>query len=186
MNCIDLIFIGPPGSGKGTQAKMLASSQDYAYLEMGEELRKLAETDEQIRKMITEGVLVPHEITYQIVHKKLDGLSDNQILVFDGFPRSLDQLAELKKIEKDRGRTFQGLLIEVSDEEVISRLTRGAEDRQGRTDDNMEGITKRLEVFRSEAMLVAKQLEKQGLLIAVNGEQAREEVQNEICKKLGI
>ena len=116
-----IIMLGPPGSGKGTQAKLIAGQYNLEHISTGDIFRKKKDEDSplgnQIRELINNGKFVPDEITIQIIKEKLESTETGYIL--DGFPRTIPQ-AEALKTFADINKV---LYIDVSDEVLIKRLS---------------------------------------------------------------
>ena len=94
---MNIVLFGPQGSGKGTQAELLCEEFGFFYFESGAYLRRIAETNSELRKMLDEGVMVPDiELTsYLTAFLDQESLYDN--ILFDGFPRNIEQYVFLKK-----------------------------------------------------------------------------------------
>lgn len=165
------IFLGVQGSGKSTQAKLLAQELSIPYFEMGQILReKSADTDDiaaQIKQSLDQGNLVPNEITISIVKEKTTGASKGYVL--DGYPRNSVQLAAL---DHDITKAFH---VKVSDEEAINRLV-----KRGRNDDTAQVLSKRLEIYHGETEPLLDDLKSKGILVEISGEKPIEEIHQEI------
>ena len=146
-----LILIGPQGSGKGTQAKLLAAEFGYTIFETGGVLRQIAKEDselgKQVKEITTRGDLVPNEIVMEIVRDFVNNKADKtQPIIFDGIPRSEEQRQSLETLLADLDRDFQVLHVVLTEDEVFSRLMKRAE-IEGRADDNPDAIRKRIQNF---------------------------------------
>lgn len=124
-----LIFFGPPGSGKGTQAKMLAKKFKLPVVAPGEllrlEMRNKTKLGEKLKKFLHSGRLVPDTAVKNIIIKRLKNKDARNGFILDGYPRNLSQLKELSKILKKDISADKGVLaiwIKVSDAEVMNRL----------------------------------------------------------------
>ena len=104
---MDIAFFGIQGSGKGTQAKMLAEEFGYYIFEAGGELRKIkasgTELGETVKNYIDNGELVPFEIIMKVVNEAVAGISADQKILFDGIPRDLDQMKAFDDIMSNAG-----------------------------------------------------------------------------------
>lgn len=123
-----LVLIGPPGSGKGTQAKRLAERLGYFHLSTGDILREAVKEGTPLgleaKKYMEEGKLVPDEVVIGIVKERLSSPDCEKGVVFDGFPRTLSQAEALDRIFNELGKRLDLVVeIEVSEEEVLKRLT---------------------------------------------------------------
>ena len=108
MNLNTIFFIGPQGSGKGTQARLLAKRLDFFYWEMGAILREIAAGDSilgiKIKSQIDSGILLSDEDLYQVVKMRLKQIPPTQGVIFDGIPRRIGQAEFLLGFLKDQGR----------------------------------------------------------------------------------
>jgi adenylate kinase len=209
-----LVFLGPPGSGKGTQAKVLAKKLGLAHLSTGEILRH--EIDRatglgiKAKTFMDAGSLVPDELILEMIKEILQKKSDG--FIFDGFPRtaaqakSLDELFRGLEIKIDAA-----LYLAVNDSLLISRLqgrfycpkcgldfnsnTRPpkksgicdncGENLRQRSDDTDEVIRHRLAVYREQTKPVEDYYKKQGLLIEIDGSQTPEKVTASVMNAVG-
>ncbi len=172
-----LLFVGPPGSGKGTQAKKLATIADLYHLSSGDIFRSMPKDSKEAalqQEYINKGQLVPDEITLKICLSYIEGLEKTfkfdrkrQLLLLDGIPRTKNQ-AELLKKEIDMVAV---VLLDVKNEEIlINRLEKRAL-IEGRADDaKRDVLQKRMEVYKKQTadVLTAYPLDKQ---IHINGDQ---------------
>jgi len=128
MNRLNIIFLGPPGAGKGTQAKKIAEEFDIPHISTGDIFRKnLKEGTElglKAKAYMDKGLLVPDEIVVAIVEDRLKEPDCRQGFILDGFPRTVIQAEALEKVlEKLKTRITYVINIEVSKDELIDRLT---------------------------------------------------------------
>jgi len=179
----DLILIGRQGSGKGTQGKILAEMFGYKIFVTGDELRAIAKEDSELGrevKAITErGDLVSNEIVMAIVANFIQNLEEGVQVIFDGIPRSMDQRETLEEELKKAGRDFVALEIRLSTDEAFERLMKRAE-LEGRADDNPDSIRKRIANFEEHTAPIIKHWDHQEKLISVDGNQAIDDVTQEI------
>lgn len=123
-----LIFIGPPGSGKGTQAKLLGKRQGLLHFATGDVLRQAIEQDTPEGKLakpfISAGRLVPDDVVNQIVSARFRGPNRPERFVLDGYPRTLSQALAFDSLLKDIGLDLTAVvLLQVDDEEIVRRLS---------------------------------------------------------------
>jgi adenylate kinase len=199
-----ILVLGPQGSGKGTQGKLLASRLDYFYFDVGAHLRKIAKTDPRINQIVNKrGELLPDEEIFQIVTKHLEEnhLYDNIIL--DGYPRSSAQYELIKNWFATHGTKInKAILLTVSDEVSIKRLSaRRSDPVTGkiynlitkvpgpevdprkllqREDDKPEAIAERLRLYHQTTGPLVDLLKKEGILVEVDGERPIEDIQGSI------
>jgi adenylate kinase len=207
----DLILVGKQGSGKGTQAKILAEKFGFQIFETGVALRSIAKEDSELGREVlaitTRGDLVPNEVVMKIVSDFLEKLDGEAPVIFDGIPRSEEQRVTLEALLAEKGREFRGLEVRLSDEEALNRLSIrahcddcganfgskddvcpkcGSTNISRRADDNPESIAKRLENFEkftAPLLSVWRDAEK---LVSVDGEQDIALVTAEMLEKLEL
>ncbi len=173
-----VVFLGPPGAGKGTQVEIISSRYNIPKIVMGDILRsevnRGTELGKIVRQYMEKGELVPDEIILQIIEKHIKGLDS---FILDGFPRTLNQAKGLEKItEIDRV-----VYIDVPDEEVKRRLL-----ARGRMDDKPEVIENRLRVYKEQTQPLIDYYESKGILVRVDGVGSVEEVTGRIERALGL
>lgn len=170
-----IIFLGPQGSGKSTQAKLLADNLNLPYLEMGQLLRDRAgendEFAEELKSTLDSGNLVENKITIEILREKLSHLSSTGGYILDGFPRNSIQYDALNE---DIDLVFY---VKVSDEEAVKRLMLRA-----RSDDSNEGLKKRLEIYHSETEPLLAKFKQKGILEEIEGQRSIEQVNADILQ----
>lgn len=185
----DIILIGRQGSGKGTQGKILAEKFGYHIFETGSALREMAKQDSELGKQVKEitgrGDLVSNEIVMAIVREFLAKLSADTPVIFDGIPRSEVQRESLESELKAAGRKWTALEIRISNEEAVHRLLKRAE-IEGRADDNITAIQKRLENFETYTQPILDIWADRGLLLAVNGKADIDDVHEAVIKALDL
>ncbi len=168
-----IALLGPPGSGKGTQAELLIKEFGFDYIYPGEMLREEIKKDTQIgravKKYLDRGDLVPTQFVVEVVKLAING---KQNYIIDGFPRSYGQLEQAKEVLINKV-----IFIKISEEEVINRLT-----KRGRDDDNLEIIKHRYRVYMDSTQQVLDHYKKQGILEEIDGIGTIEEVYDRIKK----
>jgi adenylate kinase len=171
-----LIFLGPPGAGKGTQAQTLAQHLHIPHISTGEILRQAMKEQTPLgikaQSYVDSGELVPDQLVQDLVQERLEQPDAHSGWILDGFPRKVTQAAFLEELlEKTHQGGEQVVNLDVPDEVVVERLL-----TRGRKDDTEEVIRRRLEVYRAEtAPLIDYYRDRQKLLM-VNGNQSLEEV----------
>ena len=151
---INIIIFGAPGSGKGTQSEKIIEKYKLTHISTGDILRREISSDTELGKLakdyINRGALVPDDLIVEMLEKELIQIGGNSKgVIFDGFPRTVEQAASLKKMLEKRGERIALMLnLEVEREELISRLLKRGE-TSGRSDDNLETIEQRLKVYEN-------------------------------------
>jgi adenylate kinase len=178
------VLLGPPGSGKGTQAKNLAAAHKVVHLSTGEILRNEVaqgtELGRTAKGFMDRGDLVPDDVILNMLHDHLPAEGDGGGFVLDGFPRTEHQARELDAMLGREGRPLDRIvLVDVSDEEVRKRLA-GRAAAENRVDDNDTVIANRLEVYKRQTQPVVDYYRTQGRLTIVPGEQSIEAVYRDL------
>ena len=210
-----MVFLGPPGSGKGTQAKKLVEKYSLAHIATGDILRRAVKDETELglsaKKFVDAGELVPDEIILGIIKEELTGISEG--FIFDGFPRTLTQAEGLDGILSELGVNIDYVIsLKVADETIIDRLvsrrlckncgfefnlktrppkTEGVCDQCGgglfqRTDDTVEVINNRLLVYRQKTEPIEDYYRKKGILVEVDGDKDFNEVFGSITEMVGV
>ncbi|HZL74752.1 MAG TPA: adenylate kinase [Propionibacteriaceae bacterium] len=183
-----LLIMGPPGAGKGTQAKLIAEHYGIPPISTGDIFRAMKNADtplaRQVRAIMESGGYVSDEITNEIVKDRL-GQSDCQAgFLLDGYPRTLQQVRTLDDYLGETERPLDAVISLVADtEEVVARLLRRAE-TEGRSDDNDETIRVRLQVYAEQTEPLLDVYRSRDLLVEVNGLGEIDEVSDRVFAAL--
>ena len=152
----NIILCGAPGCGKGTQAEFIVAHYGLTHLSTGQMMRKEAESGSELGKLIdsyiSHGHLVPDDVTIEMLDKYISSLpSDTKGVIFDAFPRTLNQAVQLERLMKKRGDETAILIdINVPEDELIRRLLERGK-TSGRSDDSDLNIIKeRLIVYHEQ------------------------------------
>ncbi len=164
---LNIILCGAPGSGKGTQSEYIVKKYGLQHLSTGDLLRSEIATGskfgQQIDAIISQGNLVSDDIMLRLIDQYLEHLPDNTPgVIFDGFPRTLNQAIEFEKMLKHKQTSAHLIDLHVDEDELIERLVNRGK-MSGRADDNIETIRKRLVVYHHQTEAVStyyKQLDK--------------------------
>lgn len=183
-----LLIMGPPGAGKGTQAKEIAKRLGIPTISTGEIFRKnIADgtpLGREAQAYTDRGEYVPDDVTNRMVRSRLDEADCADGFLLDGYPRTTAQVEELDKILADEGvRLDRVLVLTVEHEELVRRLLQRAEE-EGRTDDSEDVQRRRLQVYAEETEPLLEVYAKRGLLILVNGMGAVDEVTERVLTAL--
>jgi adenylate kinase len=180
-----IVLLGPPGSGKGTQAERLRD-EGYATLSTGDLLREARSQGTELGRKASEymdrGDLVPDDLIVAAIDEELEGRDDEPI-VLDGFPRTVAQADALAGALESHGRELDSVvLIDVPDDVVTDRISsRG----QGREDDDPETVRERLRVYHGETEPLIEYYGERGLLRRVDGEGDADDVTARVRDALG-
>jgi len=171
---INLILFGPPGSGKGTQAKKLVEKYGLTHISTGDlfryELGNNTPLGQEARTYMDKGELVPDAVTVAMLENKMNMTPNEKGYILDGFPRTIAQSEALDKILEARETKVTHLLaLDVDDEEIVTRLLERGK-TSGRADDaNEEVIRKRIVEYNAKTSPVFDYYEKVGLSKKING-----------------
>lgn len=173
---MNLILLGPPGAGKGTQAKRLQDVHGYAQLSTGDMLRAAVAAGTEVGKLakdiMARGDLVPDNVVVGIISDRIEQPDCAKGFILDGFPRNVAQASALDRMLDDKGMALDAVVeLEVDDVILISRIeTRAAETAGGpRADDNAEALKKRLEVYHAQTAPLIAYYRDRGILRTVDG-----------------
>ena len=168
-----LLIMGPPGAGKGTQAKFVAEHYGIPAISTGDIFRAMKSADtplaRQVRAIMESGGYVSDEITNEIVNDRLAQPDCQSGFLLDGYPRTLQQVQTLDDYLAETRRPLDGVISLLADtDEVVARLLRRAE-IDGRSDDNEETIRVRLQVYAEQTEPLLEVYRSSGLLVEVDG-----------------
>jgi adenylate kinase len=185
MNVPNLIILGPQGSGKTTQADLLAKRFGFALLGAGDVLRGIAREDTELGRKVrqtvnVEGHLVEPELISEVIKQRAATVPKNQGLILDGYPRSSAQYALFKKFWPETGRgNYQVIFIDLPESEATNRLAGRA-----RPDDTPAAIRNRLQSFFAETMPMIREMEADGKVVHVDGAPSIDQVHQRIAANL--
>lgn len=187
---LNIVIFGAPGSGKGTQSDNLIKTYNLFHISTGDVLRdnikRGTELGATAKAYIDKGQLIPDDLMIGILADVLDSNREaaQEGVIFDGFPRTIAQAEALETMLQERGTSVSTVIgLEVPEEELIERiLLRGK--LTGRTDDNMETVKNRLNVYHNQTSPLQEFYKEKGLYQAIKGTGKIEEIFADICRAI--
>jgi len=180
-----LIFLGPPGAGKGTQAQILAEHLHIPHISTGDILRQAMKEQTPLgikaQSYVDSGELVPDQLVQDLVEERLEQADAKSGWILDGFPRKVTQAAFLEELLQKTGQGGERVVnLDAPDDVVVTRLL-----SRGRKDDTEEVIRRRLEIYRNDTAPLIDYYSDRQKLLTINGDQSQEEVTHELKETLG-
>lgn len=175
-----LIFFGPPGAGKGTQAKALSEECQIPHIATGDILRNAIaqQTDvgQKAQAYVEKGDLVPDEVLAQLIRERLQQSDAQSGWILDGFPRTLNQAEFLDQLLNELNSTYDLVIyLDVPDDALMQRLL-----TRGRKDDTKDTIRHRLDVFHNQTEALIHFYQQRNHFLQVDGNQSLPEVTERI------
>jgi adenylate kinase len=185
---VNVLLLGPQGSGKGTQAKRIEADYGIPHIATGEILRAAiaaeSELGRRVKPIVESGQLVPDDLMIELIRERLGEDDAQDGFILDGFPRTLPQAGALDEMLADIGRALSIVFgFQLDDRIGIERMRRRAE-IEGRKDDTPEAIAKRLELYHQETEPLIGHYRAQGNLIGIHADRTVDEVFAEIQEAL--
>ena len=183
---LNIVLFGPPGSGKGTQSEKIIKKYGLVHISTGDLLREevAAQTDlgKKAKAIMDKGELVSDKIVIKMIRKKIEENQNGAGFIFDGFPRTVEQARELRKALTDYDERVSVMIsLEVPREELVKRLlNRGKE--TGRSDDNLDTINNRIDVYNRQTIPVTYYYDKMHKHAAVEGVGSVEKIFDQIVE----
>jgi adenylate kinase len=179
-----LMILGAPGSGKGTQGKLLADHLGIPQVSTGALLRSAVQRGtplgSEAKGYMDRGLLVPDSVVLGLIREILDSREATQGVLMDGFPRTVPQAQAVDRILAERAaRVDRVLLLEVEEQELVTRLL-GRAAKEGRSDDNLESIKRRLTVYHDQTAPLVAYYERQGVVRRIPGMGAVVDIQKRV------
>jgi adenylate kinase len=181
---LDVLLLGVQGSGKGTQAKRLASEYDIAHLSTGDMLRKAVaegtELGRRVKPILEAGDLVPDDLMIELIRGRIQSPETADGFILDGFPRTMAQADALDAMLSEIDRPLSVVLeLQVPDDVAIERLRKRAAE-EGRSDDTPEAIANRIDLYHRETKPLVSHYRLAGNLVGIHGDRSENEVFAEI------
>ena len=177
-----LLFLGPPGAGKGTQAGFISESSNYLHLSTGELLRKEVEMKTklgiQVKEIINSGKLVNDDLVLEIVKHNL--LQKNKGWILDGYPRNISQANSLNQVLDDINQALEMVIyLNVNEDILVKRLL-----SRGRSDDNEDTIRTRLNIYKETTEPLIDFYKDKKILKYIDGDRELKIISDEIKQKM--
>jgi adenylate kinase len=180
-----LLFIGPSGSGKDTQAEILAEKQNFDVISTGDllraEMHSGSELGIEIRGYVDQGKWAPDDITYKLLENYLEQNKPENIIL-TGAVRRESQIPLLNKALENQGLKLDKVVFfDLSDNEVMDRLS-----IRGRQDDVPENIQSRIQEFHDTTKPILEEYRRQGLLLSIDASPGIEDISSKLSRELGF
>ncbi len=185
---MNILLLGPQGSGKGTQASRIADEYGFAHIATGDMLRNAIASEtpfgRQVKPIVERGNLVPDDLMIKLIRERLDEDDTREGFILDGFPRTLAQAEALDSMLSEIGRDPDIVFaLQVDDETSHERLHKRAVE-EGRNDDTPEAIARRLAEYHDKTEPLIGYYRPRGNLVGIHAENPIDEVFGEIQEAL--
>ena len=185
-----IVLLGPPGSGKGTQATMLVERLKLPHISTGALLRNAAKRGTalglQAKAITDKGELVPDDIMSDMIEERLSRDDVASGFILDGYPRNVSQAESLDAmLERLNTPADEAIHIDIDPEQIIKRIAKRAKE-EGRSDDTEETVRNRMRVYEEQTAPVADYYAERGLLTRVLGNGDKEEILQRILSVLNL
>lgn len=178
---MNLLFVGPPGAGKGTQAERVAEELDIAHISTGDMFRALdpdSDLGKRVKEIMESGGYVSDEIVIEMLESRIAEPDAENGFILDGFPRTTAQAEALDSLLGEEGLD-RVVLFEIDEESIIERML-----ARGRADDTEETIRTRLEVYREQTEPLIELYESHDLVSRVDATGSIEEITGRVLDAL--
>ena len=185
---MNILLLGPQGSGKGTQAKRIAEEYGLAHIATGDMLRAAIADDKPlgrvVKPIVESGDLVPDELMVNLIRERLDDEDTREGFILDGFPRTMAQAEALDSMLSEIGRDLDIVFeLQINDDVAVDRLGKRAVE-EGRTDDTPDAIARRLSEYHEKTEPLVGYYRLRGNLVGIHGNRPIEDVFSEIQEAL--
>jgi adenylate kinase len=181
---VNVLLLGPQGSGKGTQAKRVAAEYGLPHVATGDMFREAiaarTELGRRVEPILARGDLVPDELTIELIRDRLERHDAADGFVLDGFPRNLAQAEALDRLLDELGRGLDVVFeFQLSDDVAIARM-QGRAREEGRTDDTPEVMRRRLAIYREQTEPLVEWYRARGIVVGLHADRSIDEVFSEV------
>lgn len=188
MTATRLLLLGPPGAGKGTQAKILVEKLGAPQISTGDMLRAAVAAASDLGKLaqayMERGDLVPDEVVIGVARERLSKPDCEKGFILDGFPRTRAQAEALDEMLSEMGASLEVCVsLQVSEDELVARLLKRAE-LEDRSDDDEETVRNRMQVYRNQTEPLAGYYREKSVLREVDGNGTVDEIQDRVQEAL--
>ena len=168
-----LLLLGPPGSGKGTQAQRLSKKLGVPQVSTGDMLRAAVAAETAVgleaRRYMDAGELVPDEVVIGVARERLGEADCRDGFILDGFPRTVAQAEALEQILEELGCSLEScVLLDVDEDALVERILRRAQ-IEGRSDDTEQAVRTRMREYREKTAALVDHYRRQGSLVELDG-----------------
>jgi adenylate kinase len=180
-----IIFLGPPGAGKGTQASRIAEEKNLAHISTGDMLREHVSKNTELgitaKSLLDEGKLVPDSLVIDMLIERLKADDCQNGAILDGFPRTLAQAQSLDEISENFPIT-KVIVFEAEQNELIKRILHRGE-TSGRSDDTEESVSVRLDVYQKDTEPLIGYYQENNLTVKINAVGEVDDIYNHLSKE---
>lgn len=187
---MNIILLGPPGSGKGTQGELLSKRAGLLRVATGDVLRAAVEQQTPLgleaKRYMDQGLLVPDDVMLGLLEEILSSPEAARGVIMDGFPRTIPQAEAVDRLLERRGRGVDRVLFfDVPDAELSRRIV-GRQSQQGRSDDRREAVAKRLAVYQAQTAPLVDYYRRRGILQTINAVGLIEAIAERVGAEVGM
>ncbi len=186
-----IVVLGPPGSGKGTQSKLLVEKTGFAFFTMGDSLREAAAKDDElgrkVKAFIDHGNIVSDDLAEQVAVAKWSAIQNTSGMICEGYPRTAGQVEVFNRFTSERGVNDIVILnINADKQRLVERLIKRSQ-IEGRADDaDLKAIEKRFDEFNAKTAKTIEYYRGKDMVVDINGDQPIDSVHQEILSKLKL
>jgi adenylate kinase len=180
---VNVLVLGPQGSGKGTQAKRISTAHEIPHVSTGDMFRALDDQSplgREVNEIMERGDLVPDEITIRMIRDRLGREDAREGFILDGFPRNLAQAEALDEMLHEIGRGLDVIFFFDLDDATAKERALGRAHEEGRTDDTPETIARRLQIYHEQTEPVVEHYRTTGKLVPLHAGRTIEDVYEEV------